>query len=202
MMAVVGLSVMSACKTQQKHQGTCVSVLDLLEKRSSGYAYDATRPVTQEQIASLMHAAQLTPSSYNDQPWYFIIGDRTTNPEGYAKIFNTLVEANQKWAHDAPLLVVVIAHINSHNGAFNRWAEYDTGAAAMNMTLQAAELGLMVHSMGGFKVEALKGAFGMSADYKPLAVMAIGYAKTESAPRKKERKQIQENFFMGKWLVK
>lgn len=200
MMAIVGLSVMSACKTQKTDEERA-SVLELLERRTSGYAYDASRSVSQEQIARLMRAAQLTPSSYNDQPWFFIIGDRATNPEAYAKIFNSLVEPNKKWAQDAPVLVAVIASTNSRDGQFNRWAQYDTGAAAMSMTLEAAELGLMVHAMGGFNVEVLKEMFNISSAYEPLAVVAIGYAKKEEAVPKKNRKPLNENFFMGEWTT-
>jgi len=177
-MALVGLGLMSACSIQKTNEHI-TQVLDILQKRKSGYAYDGTRSVSQGHLQSLMRAAQLTPSSYNDQPWYFIIGDRTTNPEGYNKIFGTLVEFNQKWAKDAPVLVVVIASTNSHKGEFNQWAQYDTGAAAMSMTLQAGALGLMVHAMGGFNPQQLKEAFGIADKYEPLAVMAIGYPKSE-----------------------
>lgn len=175
----------------------CVS--DILQKRHSGYSFDSNRPVTEDQIQAIIKAGQLAPSSYNDQPWYFIICDRTTNPNAYAKVFNTLVEFNQKWVESVPLLIVVIASTNSHKNSYNRHAQYDTGAAAFSMMLQATSLGLMAHQMGGFDETKLQAAFGISKDFVPMAVMAVGYPGKDDASRVKDRKPTIENFFMGAW---
>ena len=174
-------------------------IADILQKRHSGYSYDSTRPVTSDQIQAIIKAGQLAPSSYNDQPWYFIICDRTTNPEAYAKVFNTLVEFNQEWVKNVPLLIVSIASTNSHKNSFNRHAQYDTGAAAFSVMLQATSLGLMAHQMGGFDQTKLQEAFGISQDFVPMAVMAIGYAGKDDVARVKDRKPTIDNFFMGTW---
>lgn len=172
---------------------------DLIAKRHSGYAYDPLRTVTKEQLNMLVKAAQSAPSSYNDQPWVFIVCDRTTNPQSYKKVFDALVEFNQKWAQNAPVLMVAVASENSHNGEFNRWAQYDTGAAAAFMVLQATQLGLMTHQMGGFDENKLRTAFNIPNDYVPMAVMAVGYEDQSKATKqaKKERKELKDNFFMG-----
>jgi nitroreductase len=174
---------------------------DILQKRHSGYSFDSTRSVTSDQIQSIIKAGRSAPSSYNDQPWYFIICDRTTNPAAYNKVFNTLVGFNQNWVKNVPLLIVSVASANSHKGAFNRWAQYDTGAAAFSMMLQATSLGLMAHQMGGFDELKLREVFGISQDFVPMAVMAIGYAAEGDVAIEKDRKPISENFFMGTWNV-
>ena len=52
---------------------------DLLAKRWSGRAYDAIKPVSQEHIISLLEAARWAPSCYGDEPWRYIVCDKTTN---------------------------------------------------------------------------------------------------------------------------
>lgn len=172
----------------------------IISKRHSGYSYDATRQVTQSHIQAIIKAAQLAPSSYNDQPWFFIICDRTTHPEAYEKVFNSLVEFNQQWVKNVPVLIVAVASWKSHNGEWNRHAQYDTGAAAYSMMLQATSLGLMAHQMGGFDEAKISKSFGIPQDFVPMAVMAIGYEKIEdNKVIKKERKPLSDNFFMGNW---
>jgi nitroreductase len=173
----------------------------LLEQRFSGYAYDSSRIISFDQLKTIVSAGRLAPSSYNDQPWYFIVCDRMTNPDAYNKVFSTLVEFNQEWVQNVPVLIISVAAMNSRNNELNKYAQYDTGAAAFSMMLQATALGLMAHQMGGFDAAKISELFQLPADFVPMAVMAIGYpAKTgETKSIKKERKSLNENFFMGQW---
>lgn len=198
LITLIGLSMTSGCISKQDEMVD--SFTQLMTKRHSGYSFDNSRLVTQEQIKALVKAGQAAPSSYNDQPWFFIICDRSTNPEAYNKVMSTLVEFNQQWAQNASVLIVVAAGLNSHKGQANRWAQYDSGAAAMSMVLQATSLGLMAHQMGGFDETKISALFGLPADVIPMSVMAVGYensSETKSAP--KERKPLQDNFFAGAW---
>ncbi len=198
-MVILNAGSVSGAETGKATASTDL-VADLLQKRHSGYEYDSARSVTSDQIQAIIRAGQLAPSSYNDQPWCFIVCDRTTNPAAYNKALATLVASNQEWAKDAPLLIVSVASTNSRKGAFNRWAQYDAGAAAFSMMLQATSLGLMAHQMGGFDEDKLRKAFGISKDYVPMAVMAVGYEAADApAMSEKARKPISENFFMGSW---
>ncbi len=54
------------------------------------------------------------------------------------------------------------------------WALYDTGQAAAHFTVQAHANGLSTHQMGGFDRDALAAAFGLSEDFTPISVMAVG----------------------------
>ena len=82
------------------------ALLELLNHRHSGRSYDATRPVTKDQIQAIIEAGKLAPSSYNEQPWTVLIVDRNSNQEAYDKVFKSLVAFNQGWAKDAPILKV------------------------------------------------------------------------------------------------
>jgi len=127
---------------------------DLLAKRWSGRAYDVNRQVSQQDIISLLEAARWAPSCYGDEPWRYIVCDKSTNESAWDKAFSCLAEGNQSWAVNAPVLILALANtIFSHNDSDNRWAQYDTGAATMSLCIQASSLGLMVHQMGGFSAE-------------------------------------------------
>src|ERR1700679_3667319 len=104
----------------------CMS--DLLEKRYSGRLYDENKPVSKDDLRAIVYAGSLAPSSYNEQPWRFIVCDKNVNPQAYAKVLSSLVEFNQGWAQHAPVLIVVVAHLKSnYYEKGNHWAHYDTG---------------------------------------------------------------------------
>jgi nitroreductase len=105
---------------------------------------------------------------------------------------------------------VVADSLFNHNGQPNRWGQYDTGAAAENLCLQAVALDLMAHQMGGFDAERARAAFGIPEQYTPMAMVAVGHpadpatfaadiAEREHAPRK--RRALGELFFDGSWAV-
>jgi len=171
-------------------------------KRHSGKYYDTSRTITKDQVQALIEAARWAPSSHNDQPWNFIICDRIQTPEAFDKALNTIKTTNQKWAKYAALLVIVVARTSLlYKGKPNEYAEYDTGSAAISMALQAADLGLMAHQLGGFDKEKIVEVFQLPENFKPMTIMAIGYesSQPDNEPKPRERRPIGENFFMGEW---
>jgi nitroreductase len=192
-----------------KKAETSVPINELIASRWSGRAYDSTRSVTYDQIIALCEAARWAPSCYGDQPWRFIICNRNTDNPAWELAFSCLSEGNQDWAKDAPVLILAVADsIMSRTGKTNKWGQYDTGAAAMNICLQATESGLMVHQMGGFDSDQAKKKFSIPDQYTPMAMMAIGYQrpleKISGVAREREtagrtRHPIGNNFFDGKW---
>ena len=59
---------------------TVVPVLPLFAARYSGVSFDATRKVAHEQLLALAEAARWAPSCFGDQPWRYIICDKTREP--------------------------------------------------------------------------------------------------------------------------
>jgi nitroreductase len=204
MVALMGMTLpITALETSQLAAPICEKpanlITEILSKRYSGYAYDSKRLVSADQLRAILEAGRLAPSSYNEQPWRFIICNRATNPAAYDKALSTLVEFNQNWAKNAPVLIISLADTqSSRTGMLNRWAQYDTGAAAFSMMLEATSLGLMAHQMGGFDVEKMRKAFAIPSNFEPMAVMAIGFAASVEN-KQKERKPLEENFFDGNW---
>lgn len=172
----------------------------LLQNRHSGYAFDTSKSISKEQLQKLVDAARTAPSSYNEQPWHFIISDKKQTPATFDKILKSLVPFNQEWATNAAVLIVVVADTKSQkNGEDNRWGPYDTGAAAFTMMLAATDMGLMAHQMGGFDEKKIQKDLQIPSGYVPMSVMAIGYEASGEPSKVRERKPVNDNFFMGAW---
>lgn len=180
----------------------------LIRERWSPRAF-SDRPVSAQDIELLLEAARWSASSSNDQPWTIVIGDRTTDPEGHARILATLVPGNAVWAFRAPVLALVAARLNTlRSGRPNRHAQYDTGQAIATLALQATALGLAMHQMGGFDIGKARELLAIPEGFEPMAVIAIGHhgdpsdlseelRSRELSPR--TRRPISEWVFRGKW---
>ena len=184
----------------QADYGNSSLLAEVFVKRHSGKNFKTTG-VTEEQYAALIQSARWAPSSYNDQPWNFIFCDRYKNPEAYQKVVDSLY--GQDWVENVPLFAIaVVRPAFRYNQQENDWALYDTGAAALSMSLQATEMGLMAHQIGGFDREEIQQEFHLPEGFQPIAILAIGYEDTsvdssEEEPR--TRYPINENFFYGQW---
>jgi len=177
-----------------------ISIHNLLASRHSGRSYDPNRKVQKKDLQRLIEAARWAPSCYNDQPWKFLMCDRETHTESYQKIFDSLAEGNQKWVKNVPMLMVSIAGSHYHKtGKPNRFGQFDTGAAALSLCLQAVDLGLMAHQMGGFDHEKIQKDFAIPKGYTPMSVIAVGYEKEnpEDYPLAHERFEVKETFYLG-----
>jgi len=182
---------------------------ELLARRWSTRAFDASRPVSREQLITLLEAGRWAPSCNGDEPWRYLIWDRKRDPEGFQKAFDCLSENNRKWVKNVPLLMLSCAGSNfAATGKPNRWTQHDTGAASVSMALQAEALGLAYHQMGGFDAEKARAAFSIPAEYTPMAMIAVGYQASadvlDEETKAKElrprgRKPASEKFFEGGW---
>jgi nitroreductase len=193
----------------EKNAATSVPIHDLMTRRWSPRAYDANRPVTRAQLASLLEAARWAPSCNGVEPWRYLIWDRTQDPEGFARAFECLSENNKKWVKNVPLLMLSIASPDPlPGGRPSRWGQHDTGMSNLSLALQAVALGLVAHQMAGYDVEKARAAFEIPADHTPMSMIAVGYQASpdvlDEETKKKElpprgRKPLGERFFEGGW---
>lgn len=155
-------------------------VLKVIENRRSRRAY-SSQSVEPEKIQSLFEAARWAPSSVNEQPWVYIYATKD-QPELWNKIFEALNPNNQVWAKDAYLLVVSLSRKNYiRNGLANNSARYDLGAANAFLSLQAVELGLNVHQMGGYNPETARKNLSIPEEFDLNVIIAIGYPGNANA---------------------
>jgi nitroreductase len=196
---------------ENKKAATQVPIHELLATRWSPRAFDAARPVEREKIIALVEAARWAPSCFGDEPWRYLIWDRSNDPAGWQKAFDCLVDNNKAWAKNAPVLILSCAgSAFRHNGKPNRHGQHDTGAASMALVLQASALGLVAHQMAGFDANKARELFAIPPEYSPMAMIAVGYQadpdilegerrEKEKAPR--SRRPIGTSFFAGTWGV-
>jgi nitroreductase len=182
-------------------------VHDLFAQRWSPYSF-ADRPVSREDLRSLFEAARWAPSSYNEQPWSYLVATKD-DPEAFAKLLSCLVEPNQVWAKAAPALALGCTSLNfTHNGKPNAAAVHDLGLGSANLVLEATARGLFVHQMIGILPDRARELYEVPAGVQPLTGLAIGYAgdtaalperlrDRDTAPR--TRKPLGAFVFGGKW---
>ena len=191
----------------EKSANTRYPITDLIRNRWSPLAFSEQR-IEPEKLLQLFEAARWAPSSYNEQPWSFIVA-RKEDREEHERLLGCLVEGNIAWARHAPVLILSVARLQfQHNQDPNRHALHDVGLATENLVLQAEALGLHAHLMAGFSADKARKVYQIPTEFEPVAVMAVGYlgdVKNLSEPlRKREeaervRKPLSEMLFSGKW---
>jgi nitroreductase len=191
----------------QKTASTDYPIHELLTARWSPYAFEDRR-VEDSDIRSLFEAARWAPSSYNEQPWSYIVA-RREDTEEFNKLLSCLVEGNQEWAKAAPVLVLCVVTLRfTRNNKENRAAVHDLGLAAENLVLEATSRGLSVHQMIGIEPEKAREIYSIPEQSEAWTAMAIGYrgdparlpgelAERDLTARK--RKRLAEFVFAARW---
>lgn len=189
---------------------------DLLRNRrmTRHFKPDSLPPGALEQI---LDAAARAPSPHNRQPWRFAIvsgpaRSRLADAMGDRLIADLVadgipIEAAQADAArsreritSAPIAVLVCMttfdldrYPDPRREALERWmAGQAAAAAADNMLLQAAELGIGACWMCAplFCPEAVRGALALPADWEPQALIPLGYPSAPS--RERPRRPVPE----------
>lgn len=180
-------------------------VHELIARRWSPYAF-ADRMPSDADLRSLFEAARWAPSSYNEQPWRYVVATRA-DEAAFEVALSCLVEGNRVWARLAPVLALGCASLSlARTGKPNAAALHDLGLASASLTLEATARGLYVHQMIGILPERVREAYGVPAGVEPLTGLAIGYLADpatlpaalrprDAAPR--TRKELPEFVFGG-----
>lgn len=183
-------------------------VHDLIRQRYSARGFSGA-PVGDAALRSIFEAARWSASSYNDQPWRFIVA-RPDEPGEFERMLDCLISFNRSWAQRAGALILSLVVPNfAHNGKLNAHALHDVGLAVGQMTFQASALGLAVRQMAGFHPDKVRATYALPESVEPVSVIALGYPMTEDelpdslrarelAPREARRPQ-EEFVFRGGW---
>lgn len=184
-------------------ESNALSLHPLLSQRRSPRAFDP-RPLDAETVAPLFEAARWAPSSYNEQPWSFLVALRQQD-DAWQEALECLVPSNRQWARHGSLLIFTLAKATfRHNDKPNAHAFHDVGLAIAQLTVQATACGLMVHQMGGIDREAVRRTYAVPEGWDPVTGVVVGHAADpaslseqlraqEEAPR--QRKNLAEIVF-------
>ena len=182
-------------------------VHELVAQRFSPYAF-ADRDVSAEDLRSVFEAARWAASSYNEQPWSYVVATRSDAAE-HERLLSCLVEPNQAWAKAAPVLALGVARTRFvRNDKPNAAAFHDLGAASTQLTAEATARGLAVHQMIGILPDRARELYAIPDHSEALTGLAIGYAadpaaapdpyrERDEAPR--ARKALSEFVFAGEF---
>lgn len=185
-----------------------MQVLEAIEQRRAIKAFDPSHVMTDAEITTLMHAARLSPTSFNIQNWRFVL---VRNQEQRQKI--RAVAWDQAQVTDSSVLVVLCADLKSWEQPQKYWrntptetqevlsnatigfyqgrgeqmqrdeAMRSTGMAAQTLMLTAKEMGYDSCPMVGFDYEAVARIIDLPKDHVISMFVAIGKAVTPAHPR-------------------
>lgn len=181
---------------------------EVVKSRRSVRDYDANRQVSDGQLKGLFEQVKLSPSSYNLQPWEFIVVRDSENKKRLFECTN-----GQKHILDASATVIVLGSTNPGEKAeliaadrvrkgsmddakkeafFARikqlttdkadarlWTMQSTSYAAMTLMLAARNMGISSCPIGNYDPEKVRKAFGIPEHYEVELLITLGY---ESKP--------------------
>jgi nitroreductase len=179
----------------------------ILAERWSPYGFE-DRPVPEADLRSLFEAARWAASSYNEQPWSYLVAARDDATE-FGRLLSCLVEANQIWAKAAPVLALGVVSLKfAKNNQDNRAAVHDLGLASGNLVVEATARGLSIHQMIGLFPDRARKIYQIPEPFEVWTALAIGYpadpAKLPEALKERDlasrqRKPLSEFVFTGRW---
>ena len=148
------------------------TTLEAIEKRRATRAISG-RPMERETIELLLDAAHLAPSCANNQPWRFVVID---DPVILKRVKDHLTGGNY-WAKSSPVILALASkpELDCQIPDGREYYAFGCGLAAMNLMIQATELGLIAHPIAGFKQAPIRGVLGIPEDYTLITLIILGY---------------------------
>lgn len=170
--------------------------LSLLENRRSIRSFQA-KPLTKDEVETLVEALLRSPSSRGLKPWEFVV---VTDPELLAQL-GRAKEHGSAFLAGAPLAVVVAADPQR----CDVWIE-DCAIASIVVQLAAESLGLgscwsqirrRPHGDGRSAEDYLKELLGLPERYVVESVIGIGHPDEDKPPHPKETLPLEKVHFNG-----
>ncbi|MDR0415439.1 MAG: nitroreductase family protein [Prevotellaceae bacterium] len=169
------------------------AVIENIHSRKSVRKYVVDRPVSKEDLRTLVKAGMAAPSAKNVQPWAFVALseratlDRLADELPYAKMLKS-----------APSAIVVCGRLDKDaSGDF--WP-LDCSAATQNILLAAEAMGLGAVWTAAYpykdRMEAVVAAVDLPPHIVPLCVIPVGYPGGNETPKDKWK---EENLKWEKW---
>ena len=152
---------------------TATPIAPVLAERWSPRSFNREYLLTQQDALSILEAGRWAPSANNLQPWRFAFISR--DDEMHAELCEKgLTGFNQAWAPDASALIVLAVQKTLPDGKEITGRKYDAGLAASLMVVQAQELGLHTHHIGGIVREEIESLLKLDDNHEVVVVIAVG----------------------------
>jgi len=195
---------------RSKWDGTpLLSAPEAIAKRRAIRKFDPDRPIPDGLLKQILGLATLAPSSYNTQPFRFLVVRSQKNRERLRAC-----AYGQPKVGEAPVVIVVLGYHYPHKthlpaivdqsvrlgtmtkeigasvvgmaSAFlervtnrDEWATRSTMPAAATLMIAAESLGVSSAPMEGFEPTKIRQEFGVPDDHAICALIALGFAREE-----------------------
>jgi nitroreductase len=195
---------------------------EVVRRRHMVRDYDPDRPVPAEVRDRLLEHAIRAPSAGFSQGWAFLVLETAAEREDFWAV-TTDSTAADGWLtrmRRAPLLIVPLSNKSAYLDRYAepdkgwtdrdeaRWPvpywDVDAGMASLLMLLTAVDEGLGACFFGvpGDRVPALRAAFGVPPEFRPVGCVSVGYPGTEdrrSPSLRRGRRPVEEVVHRGRW---
>lgn len=168
---------------------------DIVASRRSIRDYDASKPISQEQVMELIKCAQEAPSWANQQPSKYYVA---MSEDKVAAVKNLVGDGNKRNTAGAPVMIVS-TYVKGKSGFFRSnpaneigdgWGAYDNGLSNAYFILKARERGFDTLIMGMRDSDELRKLFAIPDDECIMAVISLGYRASD--PNRPDRKATSE----------
>ena len=160
-----------------------MDVMQAIETRKSIRKY-LTKPIEAEKLEKIAQAFRKAPSARNGQNWKLLI---VTDPAAKARIREESPSRHQMLT-EAPAILIGTCSVQNVMTNNHRVDTIDVSIAMSFAMLEAHELGLGTCWMANYTEPGLRKALGLPDDVSVIAIMPVGYADEDPAP--KPRKDI------------
>ncbi len=164
---------------------------ELIKVRHSTRGFDG-RLLTEADIRELVTAGTLAPNGCNMQSWHFYATCDKEKIEGLAPDVYS-----RDWIKSAGAVIVICAVIDGPlaerfgDRAKSLFILQDTSAAATQILLKAADMGMSGCFVGAFNEYECRKYFGIPEGQRPVIMLPIGYEEVPTVPEK-SRKDLEE----------
>jgi len=166
-----------ACSNAQKSAGENETLATIAERKS--VRSFTSRPVSQEDVMTILRAGMAAPTGRDIRPWEFIVVNDRATLDSLATISNPRILA------EAPLAIVVCGDTIASPAMW----QHDTSAATQNILLAVESLGLgAVWTLAYPNIErsnAIMRILNLPSNIVPLCIIPIGYPNGEFSPKDK-----------------
>lgn len=149
---------------------------EIVIKNRSYRGYDESHTLTREELVELVDMARLTPSAMNGQPFSYYVASEKEQLD--------IVQPLTKWAAALPQMTLphegkcptgfIVICQNMEVSENLQQHRTDLGIVAQTMCLGATAKGLGCCMIGNFNGKKLQEALGLSEQFFPLLVVAVG----------------------------
>ena len=145
------------------------------------------RAVRADVLECVLEAARYAPSAKEAQPWRFVVVQDALRRHQVAR-----AAFNHPLVLTAPVLILCCARIHSHVSGNGRPSyPLDVAAAAQSMSLAAADVGLGVGWIMGFREGEVRKLTDVPSDVPILAILALGYPESfQPLPDRRETREV------------